>query len=175
MALELVRKIVGGHWRYVVEEEEAGGAAFNGGTITEPLTIESPGEACLVLDGSQEMQGDLSIIGVDPLEQCLTIQPAAGAGDEGTRTFAVKEQSGGSGATVFNVDGAGWTSVALIPDAGFFVGRVAGGTALLRIDEDSKIGFFGKAPAARPEVPASPTAQDVVSALVALGLITQAS
>jgi hypothetical protein len=37
------------------------------------------------------------------------------------------------------------------------------------------IGFFAHAPSARPEVPASPTVQDVVDALVALGLITQAA
>lgn len=36
------------------------------------------------------------------------------------------------------------------------------------------MGFFGSFPIARPEVPASPTVQDVVDALVALGLITQA-
>lgn len=36
------------------------------------------------------------------------------------------------------------------------------------------IGFFGSFPVNRPEVPASPTVQDLVDALVALGLITQA-
>lgn len=37
------------------------------------------------------------------------------------------------------------------------------------------VGFYGGSPAARPQVPASPTVQQVVNALVALGLITQAA
>lgn len=37
------------------------------------------------------------------------------------------------------------------------------------------VGFFGGTPAAQPQVPASPDAQDIVDALVALGLISQAS
>jgi hypothetical protein len=44
-----------------------------------------------------------------------------------------------------------------------------------RLNHDgSHVGFYGKAPVTRPEVPAIPLAQDVVDALVALGLITQA-
>lgn len=39
----------------------------------------------------------------------------------------------------------------------------------------TNLGFYGTAAVARPEVPASPTAQDIVDALVALGLITQAA
>jgi hypothetical protein len=38
-----------------------------------------------------------------------------------------------------------------------------------------KVGFFGKTGVTRPQVPASPTVQDVVDALKALGLITQAA
>jgi hypothetical protein len=37
-----------------------------------------------------------------------------------------------------------------------------------------RVGFFGTTGVTRPEVPASPSAQDVVTALKALGLITQA-
>jgi hypothetical protein len=37
------------------------------------------------------------------------------------------------------------------------------------------IGFYGTPPVVRPEVPASPTAQDIVDVLKTLGLITQAS
>jgi hypothetical protein len=35
------------------------------------------------------------------------------------------------------------------------------------------LGFFGSSSVAQPVVPASPTAQDVVDALVALGLVSQ--
>lgn len=38
-----------------------------------------------------------------------------------------------------------------------------------------EVGFYGGTPQARPQVPASPTAQDVVDALVTLGLVTQAA
>lgn len=41
-------------------------------------------------------------------------------------------------------------------------------------DTGTKVGFFGTAPIARPNVPATtPTVQQVITALVALGLITQ--
>jgi len=38
----------------------------------------------------------------------------------------------------------------------------------------SQMGFFNTAPASRPTVPMTPTAQDVVDALVTLGLVVQA-
>ena len=167
MALELVRKIVSGHWRYVVEEEGGGGAAFNGGTITEPLTIEAPGETCLVLSGSQEMEGDLVVRGVDPLEQALTVIPAGGSEAEGTRTFAVQVESG---ITVFNVDASGWTVLNLLAGAAFRVARNDGGGTLLRINENSTMGFFGATPVARPTGVAV-TAEAIHAALVSLGLI----
>jgi hypothetical protein len=43
----------------------------------------------------------------------------------------------------------------------------------LRIQAGQKLGFYGTAPVVRPNVPAVPTAQDVVDALVTLGLVTQ--
>ena len=46
--------------------------------------------------------------------------------------------------------------------------------ALVGRDTTSKVGFFGAAPVVRPVVPlTTPDAQDVIDALVALGLITQ--
>lgn len=48
------------------------------------------------------------------------------------------------------------------------------GTNSIKVDATG-IGFFAHATAARPEVPATPDAQDVVDALVALGLVTQAA
>jgi hypothetical protein len=39
----------------------------------------------------------------------------------------------------------------------------------------ANIGFFDKTPIARPEIPATPTAQDIADILVALGLATQAA
>ncbi len=39
----------------------------------------------------------------------------------------------------------------------------------------SKVGFFGTTPVTRPQVAASPTAQGIVDALKALGVITQAT
>jgi hypothetical protein len=39
----------------------------------------------------------------------------------------------------------------------------------------ARMGFFDATPVARPEVPATPTEQDIVDALVALGLVTQAA
>lgn len=39
----------------------------------------------------------------------------------------------------------------------------------------SKVGFFGTAPVVRPQVAATPTAQGIVDALKALGIVTQAT
>ena len=53
-----------------------------------------------------------------------------------------------------------------------------GGTAFVKVVADAtsaRMGFFDSAPVARPEVPAVPLAQDIVDALVALGLVTQAA
>lgn len=43
----------------------------------------------------------------------------------------------------------------------------------IAVEEGEKLGFFGAAPVTQPEVPAVPEVQDVVDALVALGLVTQ--
>jgi hypothetical protein len=54
-------------------------------------------------------------------------------------------------------------------------GGDAGDGALLGLDAEEKVGFFGATPVTRPVVPlTTPDAQDVIDALVALGLITQA-
>lgn len=51
--------------------------------------------------------------------------------------------------------------------------ETADGTLVGR-NSDSKVGFFGTTPVTRPVVPlTSPTVQDVIDALVALGEITQ--
>lgn len=52
--------------------------------------------------------------------------------------------------------------------------ETADGTLVGR-NADSKVGFFGTTPVARPEVAATPDAQGIADALLALGLITQAS
>ena len=52
--------------------------------------------------------------------------------------------------------------------------ETADGTLLGR-NSDSKVGFYGATPVVRPEVAATPDAQGIVDALVALGLVTQAS
>jgi hypothetical protein len=55
------------------------------------------------------------------------------------------------------------------------VGGAAGDGAVLGLDSAEKVGFFGATPVARPVVPlTTPDAQDVIDALVELGLITQA-
>ncbi len=40
---------------------------------------------------------------------------------------------------------------------------------------DTPVGFYGAAPIPRPVLPAAPTADDIADALVALGLVSQAS
>ena len=50
-------------------------------------------------------------------------------------------------------------------DEGTLVGR----------NPTSKVGFYGTTPVVRPQVAATPTAQGIVDALKALGLITQGS
>lgn len=50
-------------------------------------------------------------------------------------------------------------------DDGTLVGR----------NSDGKVGFYGAAPVVRPVIAATPTAQGIVDALKALGLVTQAS
>jgi hypothetical protein len=52
--------------------------------------------------------------------------------------------------------------------------RIDGDNAEIRLDA-AKHGFFGNASVVRPEVPAAVTPQDIADALVALGLVTQAS
>lgn len=50
----------------------------------------------------------------------------------------------------------------------------AGGLTMIEADSANKLGFFGAPPASRPVVPlTTPDAQDVIDALVALGLVTQ--
>lgn len=49
-----------------------------------------------------------------------------------------------------------------------------GGNLLIDMTTAGGLGFFGTTGVARPEVPATPTEQDIVTALVALGLVTQA-
>lgn len=51
-----------------------------------------------------------------------------------------------------------------------FVTGEGGGTIIF--DSDS-LGFFGSSGAAQPNIPASPTAQDIANVLIALGLATQ--
>lgn len=51
--------------------------------------------------------------------------------------------------------------------------ETADGTLLGR-NSDSKVGFYGATPVVRPVVPlTTPSAQDIIDALVAQGLITQ--
>lgn len=82
--------------------------------------------------------------------------------------------AGGSGVAAFDV--STWTA-----RLGDLDGQA--NSTLLTVDDDAEtiqcdatnIGFFGTSAVPRPEVPATPTAQDVVDALVTLGLITQAA
>lgn len=51
--------------------------------------------------------------------------------------------------------------------------ETADGTLVGR-NSDSKVGFYGTTPVTRPNVPATtPDAADIITALLALGLITQ--
>lgn len=52
--------------------------------------------------------------------------------------------------------------------------ETADGTLVGR-NTTSKVGFYGTTPVTRPQVAASPTAQGIVDALKALGIITQAA
>lgn len=52
--------------------------------------------------------------------------------------------------------------------------ETADGTLVGR-NSTSKVGFYGTTPTVRPQVAATPTAQGIVDALKALGLITQAA
>lgn len=52
--------------------------------------------------------------------------------------------------------------------------ETADGTLVGR-NSTSKVGFYGTTPIVRPQVASTPTAQGIVDALKALGLITQAS
>lgn len=50
----------------------------------------------------------------------------------------------------------------------------SGDGALLGRNATSMVAFYGATPVARPVIPATPDAQDITDALVALGLVTQA-
>lgn len=92
------------------------------------------------------------------------------------------------GTSFFSVDGAGELFIkALDPDAQplTVIGDPAGTTPIAKfkhaaadvlvIGPAEALGFFGTAAVAQPEVPAIPTPQDIVDALVTLGLVTQAA
>jgi hypothetical protein len=142
---------------YFTDPANQPGAVFNGGTITEALVVAP----------------------TDPNATAITIQLPAGTGNS-------------DGAQVSLVDENGVTIWQLFADAGIvakasvwggvfdldlFAGRsfkvgAAGGT--LKVDGAGTMGFYGHALAAQPVVPLTvPTVQNVIDALVAVGLLVQ--
>jgi hypothetical protein len=94
----------------------------------------------------------------------------------GAFTFTATELDGGVGP---NVTFQGYSGSSLQHLQGSStMSHVIGFTGRTTAFEDdgvtARIGFYGATAIPRPEVPASPTVQDVVDALVALGLVTQA-
>ena len=94
------------------------------------------------------------------------------AANDDTRSLTIKTgdeitPAAGSGGLFLDVGAStdpGSVMVGADNAEGVGLGRAAG-----------RIGAFGAEPALRPEVPATPDAQDVVDALVTLGWITQAT
>lgn len=73
------------------------------------------------------------------------------------------------------LDGAALTQPVQIVDPSGNVVLTVTGTKAIRVGASSgTLGFFGTSPAAKPTVPlTTPDAQDVIDALVTLGLVTQ--
>ncbi|MGH9042665.1 MAG: hypothetical protein ACRDZ3_20815 [Acidimicrobiia bacterium] len=92
--------------------------------------------------------------------------------DETAQVVVEKDE----GAGVVSIFGAVAATVASDVDGSVFFSP--GGSAVITGQDDSdtrKLGFWDATPIVQPEIPATPDAQDIADALVALGLITQAS
>lgn len=148
-----------GETRLLAEIDPAPGGVFNGGTITEGLTIADP----------------------DPAEVQLLVRLPVGTSTDGTTVLIVQGEGVGDPLTL---DAYG----TLILSADTVDPTNGGGTLILRssglgvmhtlaADDGTgagQAGFFGASPAGQPVVPLTvPTTQNVIDALVTLGLVAQ--
>ncbi len=191
MVEQIVREYVNGEW--VTRAVNAGGGGGGGiGTITSTDTsvtvtdptgpstnlavTDSPAVGGIAVSGTPSSGQVLiatgaaaaawgSLVGALEVLTTLTVDQAApGGGDVELHS----NPSGSNGYVQINGGSGGPTSPLLKMDSS------SAGT-MLSVTNDAKVGFFGAAPVTRPQVPATPLPQDIVNALVALGLITQAS
>jgi hypothetical protein len=141
----------------------------SGGGVTLPLSVVNEHGievfAVAVLGGATHRQESGQNFGIlqsaeDSDHQYFLFQ----AGDTGI-TFNLSDFFG----SYFAVRSRGSNSRLLLQ-----LGYNDSGEAILGF-ATGRVGFFGTTGVTRPEVPASPTVQDVVDALKALGLITQAA
>jgi hypothetical protein len=133
-----------------------GGGTFNGGTITDPLTVEPP-----------------SSVGNNP----SLIVESSSTKDDGNDTFDVADSTGLNVYTVY-ADGSSLQRLQFNGSGMVVSGGVVSG--ILNVQGDNKVGFFGTVPAAKPAVTGAlstvidPAAKAVLTsllaALVALGL-----
>jgi hypothetical protein len=136
----------------------AGGDPFAGQTaitIAPEDGSAGNGGSLQLDDGSFSAAGSVRLIGGagDPDKEGGSATIGGGSGNQASSEGAYAIFGGGS-----DVSDAGAIDMA---------GSAIGFTT-------TAMGFFGNSAVPRPEVPASPTEQDIVDALVALGLVTQA-
>lgn len=152
---------------YLVREDGsrvlvASGAAFNGGTITEQLII-APGTTMgpLILTAPA---GTDALEMYDDADNLLHYFDSSGGAQIG----------GGDGITGLTV-GSTTERVRVQPASGDNAFRVSDLNGAVQLEvKTAALGFFGHTPVARPVVPlTTPTVQNVIDALVALGLVVQ--
>lgn len=136
-----------------------GGGLPTGWTQDEGTLAVTAGGAFIAPNGIDVSGGDLVGVSSMTTTGSLTIDGDLETGGGAVNTGGGDvDTGGGSLASVF----------AISMDGNLTIGDA--------LDHDgTAVGFYGTTPAARPEAPASPTAQDVVDILLAVGLCTQAA
>jgi hypothetical protein len=149
--------------------------------ITTPVTISNDGLApSLTLSPTDTGAGTVAIDpGVDGSAIVIDVEMPQGSASSGFLALAINDLNGltlmslsGRGDTQFQTRAAG---------ASFSVSNQNGQLLLTAINDlvsvgisGGNVGFFGTSPVAQPVVPLTvPTVQNVIDALVALGLVAQ--
>jgi hypothetical protein len=158
MALEIVRKIIGGKWTTVAEEEPSGGTPFNGGTITENLVIDTASGPQLFVEGA--VSGDYDALFAFDVPSGAMFRGFT----DGTGLWRIQEE--GSAFAFEQPVGALAGDILTVADYGVIIteANASGGQELLHVSREAggKIGFFNATPVARQTNVADPTGGSVI-------------